>query len=61
MSVTYIRVKDKTTGHRFDVSDQDPRIREGLFIPLNRADYPPSTVPRPMKPRLHHIQKPPRR
>lgn len=50
--VTYTRVKDTRTGHEFDVPDTDPRIREGLFHPVNKPHYPDSPVPRPMKPKL---------
>lgn len=52
---TYTRVEDVFTGHRFDVPVTDPRIKQGYFKPLNRPDYPDSTLPRPTKPKLRHL------
>lgn len=46
---TYIRVRDRDTGHQFDVLTTDPRIAEGFFIPLHRKNYPPSSLPRRAK------------
>lgn len=45
----YIRVKDRDTKHEFDVLSTDPRIAGGLFIPVNKPHYPPSSMPRRAK------------
>lgn len=43
----FVRVKDKSTGHEFDVPESDPRIGKA-FHKVNKAHYPPSaTVRRP--------------
>lgn len=43
----FIRVKDKSTGHEFDVPESDPRIGKSLHR-ANKANYPPSaSVRRP--------------
>lgn len=52
MRITYTRVRDTRTGHEFDVPATDPRLREGLLVPVNKPHYPDSPLPRPMKPRL---------
>lgn len=53
--VTYVRVKDVCTGHRYDVPSTDPRLRAGLLVPLHRRDYPDSSLPRPAKPKRHRL------
>lgn len=47
----FVRVKDKSTGHEFDVPESDPRIGKS-FTALSKKDYPPSRVVRRPK---HHI------
>lgn len=41
----FVRVKDKSTGHEFDVPESDPRIGR-VFQRLNKSHYPPSAYPR---------------
>lgn len=41
----FIRVKDKSTGHEFDVPESDPRI-DKAFKPLSKRHYPLSAVVR---------------
>lgn len=41
----FVRVKDKSTGHEFDVPESDPRIGK-TFTPLSKKHYPPSTAVR---------------
>ncbi|MCP6280609.1 hypothetical protein NL459_28705, partial [Klebsiella pneumoniae] len=48
----FVRVRDKSTGHQFDVAEGDRRIG-GAFELLNRKGYPPSPVIRPAK---HHVR-----
>ena len=47
----FVRVKDKSTGHEFDVPESDPRIGK-TFTALSKKDYPPSPVVRRPK---HHL------
>lgn len=51
----FIRVKDKSTGHEFDVPESDPRIGKA-FKPLSKNHYPPSAVARRPK---HHTGRAP--
>ena len=44
----YVRVKDKQTGHEFDVPERDPRIGKA-FAPVKSDRYPRSRQPRPAK------------
>ena len=46
----YVRVKDKDTGHEFDVPESDKRIGKS-FTPISKKHYPPSRVPR--RPKYH--------
>lgn len=48
----FVRVKDKSTGHEFDVPESDPRIGK-TFTPLSKKHYPPSRVVRRPK---HHLK-----
>lgn len=50
--VTYVRVKDASTGHEFDLPDIHPWIAEGAVRLVNKAAYPPSHVERPAKFRI---------
>lgn len=47
----FVRVRDKSTGHQFDVPEADPRIGTAFEL-LNRKSYPPSPVIRPAKHRV---------
>ena len=47
----YVRVKDRDTGHEFDVIEGDYRIGGPLQL-VNKPAYPPAYQPRPPK---HHI------
>jgi hypothetical protein len=49
----FVRVKDKDSGHEFDVPETDWRIGEGIFTPVKGDRYP--AVDRPRKPK-HNIQ-----
>lgn len=39
----FVRVKDKSTGHEFDVPESDPRIGDA-FQKLSKDHYPPSRL-----------------
>lgn len=43
--MAFIRVKDKDTGHEFDVPETDWRIEAGLFTPVSGKD----PVPYPLR------------
>lgn len=45
----YIRVRDKSTRHEFDVPDSDWRIEAGLFEQVKPNQYPPAAITRPAK------------
>lgn len=47
----FVRVKDKSTGHQFDVPEADPRIGK-TFNLVNSDRYPRARNPRPPK---HHV------
>lgn len=49
----FIRVKDKDSGHEFDVPSTDWRIGEGIFTLVKSDRFPP--VDRPRQPK-HNIQ-----
>ena len=52
----FVRVKDKSTGHEFDVPESDPRIGKS-FTALSKKNYPPSMVVRRPK---HHLNLKPK-
>lgn len=52
----FVRVKDKSTGHEFDVPESDPRIGEAFSL-VSKSHYPPSRAIRPPK---HNIGRKPR-
>jgi hypothetical protein len=54
----FIRVRDTTTKHEFDVPSDDWRIDAGLFAPIKSDRYPP--VDRPREPK-HHIEIKPKK
>jgi hypothetical protein len=49
----FVRVKDKDSGHEFDVPADDWRIGEGIFTPVKSDRYPAVDRPRPPK---HNIR-----
>lgn len=53
----FVRVKDPSTGHQFDVPEKDPRIGKSLTA-LNSDRFPRARNPRPPK---HHIPQIPAR
>lgn len=48
----FVRVKDRSTGHEFDVPEDSILLREGSVERVKPKLYPPSRYPRPAK---HHI------
>lgn len=48
----YVRVKDESTGHEFDVRQDSLLLRKGRVKPVKAKEYPPSAVPRRAK---HHL------
>lgn len=44
----FVRVKDNSTGHEFDVPETDPRIGTA-FVMANQKRFPRSSQPRPPK------------
>lgn len=42
----FVWVRDRATGHRFDVPETDARIRSGLFVVVKDKRYPASAVAR---------------
>lgn len=57
---TFVRVRDKDTGHEYDLSPQDSRVRDGVVEVLE--DYPQNTGasarPRPAKHRTDKTGRP---
>ena len=49
----YVRVKDPTTRHEFDLPEQHPHIRKGLVEVVKPKQYPPSPLMRRPK---HHTR-----
>lgn len=49
----FVRVKDLSTRHEFDVREDSALLRKGLVERVKPVRYPPSPVPRPPK---HHIR-----
>lgn len=49
----FVRVKDPSTGHQFDVPETDPRIGK-VFTALDSDRYPRARSPRPPK---HYIPR----
>lgn len=46
---TYVRVKDESTGHEFDLPEGHHWIVEGSVKQVKEKQYPPSHVARPPK------------
>lgn len=44
----FVRVKDSSTGHQFDVPEKDPRIGKAFTL-LNSDRFPRARAPRPPK------------
>ena len=42
----FVRVKDSTSGHEFDVPEDDWRISDGSLVLVKSDRYPPHHVPR---------------
>jgi hypothetical protein len=51
----FVWVKDSSTGHEFDVPDNDWRIKAGIFIRVKEDRYPP--VERPRRAKFHIPKK----
>lgn len=49
----YVRVKDPSTGHEFDVLESSVLLRKELVKPVKSNRYPPSPYRRPAK---HHLK-----
>jgi hypothetical protein len=47
----FVRVKDPSTGHEFDVPEHDWRLKAAMFTPVKADRYPP--VARPRAPKFH--------
>lgn len=54
MGFKYVRVKDKRTGHQYDVLEQLVDKKNHELVDQRR--FPPTSRPRPPK---HHVGKPP--
>jgi hypothetical protein len=54
----FVRVKDKETGHEFDVPETDWRISEGIFTVVKGDRFPPVDRPRPPKHNIQPIRAP---
>lgn len=52
----FIRVRDKSTRHEFDVPETDWRIGAGIFEPVKSSRYKPAHVPRQPKHYLPPVQ-----
>lgn len=51
--VMYVRVKDRSTGHEYDVREDSPLLRKDRVERIKSDRYPPS--PRARRPK-HHIK-----
>lgn len=52
----FIRVKDKDSGHEFDVPEQDWRVAEGILVPVKSDRFPPVDRPRLAKYNIQPIR-----
>lgn len=48
----YVRVKDPSTGHEYDLRESSPLVTKGVVERIKDDRYPPSPVPRRPK---HHL------
>lgn len=55
---TFVRVKDPSTGHEFDVPESSSLLKRGVVKRVKSDLYPPSPYPRRAK---HHIDLAPKR
>lgn len=54
----FVRVKDSTSGHEFDVPENDRRIKDGSLVPVKSDRYPPYHAPRLPKYNIRPIRAP---
>jgi hypothetical protein len=54
----FVRVKDKDSGHEFDVPEDDWRIGEGIYALVKSDRYPPIDRPRLPKHNIQPIRAP---
>jgi len=54
----FVRVKDSTSGHEFDVPASDWRIAEGSLVPVKSDRFPAWHAPRPPKFNVQPIRAP---
>lgn len=52
--MAFVRVKDPTTKHEFDVPESDWRLKAGIFTRIKEDRYPPAHSPRRAK---HYIPR----
>lgn len=52
---TWVRVRDKSTGHEYDLHVDDVRVREGRGVEVLK-NYPPNETTRPRPPK-HRVAK----
>lgn len=58
MAARFIRVKDPSTGHEFDVREDSPMLARGLVTHVKPKLYPPSRYLRPAKYRTDLAARP---
>ena len=49
MAARFIRVKDNSTGHEFDVVEGSPMLARGVVTHVKPKQYPPARYRRPTK------------
>lgn len=49
MAAPFIRVRDNSTGHEFDVREDSKLLARGVVTHVKPKHYPPSRYPRPPK------------
>lgn len=54
--MAFVRVKDKDSGHEFDVPETDWRIGEGIFTVVKGDRFPSVDRPRPPKHKIQPIR-----
>lgn len=54
----FVRVKDKDSGHEFDVPESDWRIEAGSLVPVKSDRFPAWHCPRPPKHNIQPIRAP---
>lgn len=58
MAAPYIRVRDNTTGHEFDVPETSILLKRGAVTHVKPKLYPPARYPRPTKYHLNLAARP---